>query len=74
MGALPKAESNPLSQASLDSVLRVDCERGRVKATETDRVEFKLVWNGGQADSADDCERLIGPDALYEAQPWLKKK
>lgn len=49
-GALPKAESNPFSQASLDSVLRVDCERGRVKASETDRVEFKLVWNGGQAD------------------------
>jgi Putative DNA-binding domain len=49
-GALPKAESNPFSKASIESVLRIDVERSRIRPSETDRVEFKLAWNGGQAD------------------------
>lgn len=49
-GALPKAESNPFSKASIESVLQIDRRRGRLRPSETDRVEFKSAWNGGQAD------------------------
>jgi hypothetical protein len=46
-GALPKAESDPFSETLIETLLRIDCDGGRVKANETDRVEFKRSWNAG---------------------------